>query len=347
MAYKVAVVEWVPEEDGLPQVIYHELNSLGYDPVYFPQDEEIPTDVDVILSFGPYGDFLEIGRKLAQLPSEKRPVWAHWNTEGLPDLLMPWVFVRYFGALRSYIGRLVINEDKRSKFLRKKLLVPWYNRALRYRYVGDYYYTYGKGLLGVFSDSSAIYAQIHRHHGLPTVVAPWGGTSLWSDDLNLERDLDVLWIGQRGSSRRSRMLDQVRGELRKFGVEIYVADNLENPFIFGKERTEYLNRAKVTLNLTRTWFDDNFSRFSMAAPNRSLIITEPLLPHCPEYIAGKHFVSAQKEKLAETILYYLENDQERLRITDNAYQLVTTELTFYNSIKKIMDAVCEVIGKKN
>lgn len=339
MQFQVAIIEWISEECGLSQVISNELIRLGYSPICISHEEEIPQDVEVIISFGPYGDFLKIGRKISGLQTHKRPIWAHWNTEGMPGLLLPWVFVRYLGALRSYIGRLIINNDKRSQFLHKKLLAPWKNRALRYRYVGDYYYAYRKGWLNVFSDSSVIYAQIHRHHGLPTVFAPWGATPLWYNDLNLERDLDVLWIGQHGSRRRSRILDQVREELSKFGVEVYIADNRENPFIFGMERTEYLNRAKITLNLTRTWFDDNYSRFSMAVPNKSLIVSEPLLPHCPGYIAGKHYVSAPINKLAETIMYYLENDDARTRITNNGYQLVTTKLVFQNSIKKIMDEV--------
>ena len=347
MKLKVAVIEWISEECGLSQVISDELSGLGHSPIYFPHEEEIPQDVDMIFSFGPYGDFLEIGRKISRLPNRKRPLWAHWNTEGMPDLLIPWLFVRYLGALRSYIGRLTLNKNQSFQFLGKNLLVPWKNRVLRYRYIGDYYYAYRKGWLSVFSDSSAIYAQLHRHHGLPTIAAPWGATPLWYNDLNLNRDLDVLWIGQRGSKRRSRLLDDVREELRKYGVEVYVADNVENPFIFGKERTEYLNRAKITLNLTRTWYDDNFSRFAMAAPNNSLIISEPLLPHCPGYIPDKHYVSVPKNKLAETIMYYLENDDERIHVTNNAYQLVTTELTFQNSIKKIMNEVRRVWEKED
>jgi hypothetical protein len=193
--------------------------------------------------------------------------------------------------------------------------------------------------LNVFADSSVIYAQLHRQHGLPTVVAPWGATLRWYADLGLKRDIDVLWMGQRGSRRRGKLLDRIRQELGSHGVEMRVADNQESPFIFGQERTEFLNRAKITLNLARTWYDDNYSRFAMAAPNRSLIVSEPLLPHCPQYEAGTHYVSAPADRIAEAIVYYLKNEDERLRIVENAYQLVTTALTFRNSIKTIMDAV--------
>jgi hypothetical protein len=116
---------------------------------------------------------------------------------------------------------------------------------------------------------------------------------------------------------------------------------VENPFIHNEERTRLLNRSKIVLNLTRTWYDDNFSRFAMAAPNRSLIVSEPLLPHCPQYQAGIHYVSAPIDRLTDTIVHYLEHEDERQIIVEDAYQLVTTELAFGNSVARMMKAVTE------
>jgi len=213
---------------------------------------------------------------------------------------------------------------------------------LRFRYVGDYYYAHRRGWLDIFADTSEIYAEIHRQHGLPTIVAHWGATSQWYKDLGLERDIDVLWMGTRGTKRRSVILDRVRSQLEANGVRMHVADGKENPFIFNNERIYYLNRSKITLNITRTWYDDNFSRIVLAAPNRSLVVSETILPHCSRLLAGTHYVAAPVETLAETILYYLDHEEERLRIIDNAYHLVTTKLVFRESIKSIMDAVSQV-----
>jgi hypothetical protein len=218
---------------------------------------------------------------------------------------------------------------------------------LRYRYIGDYYSASRHGLLSIFADSSAIYAGIHRKHGLPTTYFPWGSAPAWYEDLNLPRDIDVLWLGKRGSQRRSQLLDKLRDELTPHGVNFRVIDNIENPYVFGRERTVMLNRAKITLNITRTWFDDNFSRFSMAAPNRSLIVSEPMLPHCLEYKAGVHYVSAHIEELSATILHYLAAEDERRTIVDNAYRLLTEELTLVNSMDKVMqqaDAILQGEG---
>jgi hypothetical protein len=191
----------------------------------------------------------------------------------------------------------------------------------------------------MLADSSVIYAQLYNANGLPTIVAHWGSVSCWYANLEMERDIDVLWMGQLDTARRRNILANLRSRLAKRGVNLYVVDNKERPFVFGDERTLLLNRAKITLNITRTWYDDNFSRLALAAPNRSLVVSEPLLPHCPLFKPGVHYVSAAIDDLAETIVYYLQNDAERQRIVNGAYRLAMTDLRFGNSVKAIFTAV--------
>ena len=329
------------EIDGIPEVISAELDALGYQSVHFQIGSLIPEKAEVVFSFGPYGKFLTIPRQLAKMPPDQKPIFVHWNTEGIPDLRIPWKIMSSVAGWRSWLGRV---QDSRngSTSIPGRLLSLNESRILRFRYLGDYYYAHGRGWLDIFADTSEIYAEIHRRHGLPTIVAHWGATPQWHKDLGLERDIDVLWMGTRGTKRRSMILDRVRSKLDASGVRMHVADGKENPFIFGDERTYYLNRSKITLNITRTWYDDNYSRFALAAPNRSLIVSESVLPHCPSFIAGTHYVSVPVERLAEAILYYLDNEEEKSRIVDNAYDLVTTKLVFRESIKSIMDAVNQV-----
>jgi hypothetical protein len=215
----------------------------------------------------------------------------------------------------------------------------------RYRYHGDYEYAFRKGWLHVLSDTSHIYGQIRSKIGMPTLYAPWGASKRWYKDLGLDRDIDVLWMGTRGSQRRSNILDQVFKELRLKGLNVYIADNEENPFIFGEERTRHLNRAKITLNVTRTWYDDNFSRFTIACSNRSLIVSEPVLPHCTEFKENVHYVSAKIEDLANTIVYYLEHEEERRQIVENAYNLMMAELKFEKSLRKMFAAAQQHVAR--
>ncbi|MFO7539909.1 MAG: glycosyltransferase [Chloroflexota bacterium] len=338
-AYAIAVVKWY-EEDEIANAIHYELQQLGQRPFFFQANTAVPQQADIVFTFAPYGPFLPIVQQLARWPTAKRPLLLHWNTEGLPDLRLPWLLTRLVGSMRSWLERLKYRLDPTNNI--HPLFSHLESRVLRFRYVGDYYYAYNKGILNVFSDSSAVYSRLHSRHGLPTVFAPWGASPQWYTDLNLERDIDVLWMGNRHGRRRSQLLDRVREDLLKQGVDMYVADDRENPFIFGQERINFLNRAKITLNITRTWHDDNFSRFALAAPNRSLIVSEHLLPHCPAYEAGVHYAAASPAKLADTIIHYLRHPEARAEIVDKAYRLSTSQLTFNSSIKKLLQAATKL-----
>ncbi len=106
--------------------------------------------------------------------------------------------------------------------------------------------------------------------------------------------------------------------------------------MFGEERTILLNRTKIVLNILRKPWDDNSQRYFIAAPNRALIVTESTFPHTP-FLPGHHIVEVPLEKIASTICYYLEQEELRKEIVDNAYRLVMNDLTMENSIIKIMN----------
>jgi len=343
--YRVAVPEWV-EDDGIAKMIGFELEQLGYNPVPFFFDRNIPEDVDYLLTFGPYNRILPIWQNNARITPSRRPVVIHWNTEGMPDLRIPPKIIRTLGAMRSKIGRMGYSGSTFDHFLYSLRPVSHIDQSFkRYRYHGDYEYAYRKGWLHVLSDTSQIYSQIRTKIGIPTLYAPWGASQRWYGDLGLERDIDVLWIGKRGSQRRSRILDRVFKELRLKGLNVYIGDNEEHPFVFGQERTRHLNRAKITLNITRTWYDDNFSRFTMACSNRSLVVSEHLLPHCTEFKENVNYVSAKIEDLANTIVYYLEHEEERKQIVDNAFELMMSELRFEKSLRKMFAAAQQHITR--
>lgn len=325
--YRVALLEW-NEEDGIAEVIGDELANLGYTPLFMQSTQPIPREAAYLFTYGPYGELLPFLAQLENLPPSQRPISIHWNTEGVPDLRLPWQLVQILSTGRSWLAR-------QRPFPRLDVGMK------RFRYVGDLYHAYRQGWLHVVADSSQIYTRLRSEHGLPTLFAPWGATARWYEDMALERDIDVLWMGNRASRRRATILNTLRDELRAQGVNVYMADNEEKPFIFDETRTEFLNRAKITLNVTRTWFDDNFSRFALAAPNRSLIVSEQVLPHCPYFENGVHYVAAPVSQLRDTILYYLEHEAARQQIVDNCYELVTTKLTMRHSIQTMMQVAAE------
>jgi hypothetical protein len=337
--HRVAVVKWA-DDDGTADAIEDELVRLAHQPVCFRFDEEIPAGADVVFSFAPYGKLLQIPRQLATMPVEERPIWVHWNYESIPSLRLPWMLMSTMGTCRSWVGRLNDPNESGGRTLAGRPPFSWIDQRMhKYRFLGDNLYACRNGWMDVFVEASAVQAQLYRQHGVPAIFVPWGTSPNWYANLNLERDIDVLWMGKRRTKRRSALLDQVRKELAARGAGMYVADDMENPFIFGEMRTQFLNRAKITLNLLPTWHDVGFQfRFHIAAGNRSFVVSESTLPHSPAIEAGKHYASASAETLTETILHYLEHEAERYQIVENAYQLITTTLTLGHSVKTIMDA---------
>lgn len=320
-------------------MLCRELARLHHRPVPFRYGAPLPEGAEILLTFGPYGRLLPVWQAAAQVQQGRRPTVIHWNTEGMPDPRLPGPIMGRLGAQASRLARLGYSIRQRTNHQRvKSLLTRFELRMLRFRNLGDYQYAYRRGWLHRLADTSAVYAQLRNKLNQPTVYAPWGASCDWYSDLGLDRDIDVLWMGARGTRRRSRLLDQICHRLRSWGVRLHMADSIEQPFVFGENRTRLLNRSKITLNLTRTWYDDNFSRLALAAPNRSLIISEPLLPHSPEWQPGEHYVAAPIDALAETIMDYLHNGPNRQQITEAAYQLVTTRLSIEHTVRRLVQA---------
>jgi hypothetical protein len=169
-------------------------------------------------------------------------------------------------------------------------------------------------------------------------VAYVGSHPDWYDNLELDRDIPVLWLGKIVSKRRRRLLDTVRQGLHTRGIDMHVVDGVENPYVFGRERNILLNRTVITLNLLREEYDDNSLRYFLAAPNRALIVSEPTLPHTP-FMPNVHLVEAPAERIPDTIAYYLANEQARMKIVEAAYQLTTQCLTMENAVDQILQRV--------
>jgi len=338
--YRIAIIKWSPS-DGISETFYKEFLSLNHKPCFFLYNAKIPNNVDIVLTYAPYGRLFPFYKQISEIPKENRPLMIHWHMENPPDLRFPMRFIKPLSLIRARIDRMNDSQHCRIRGLVK--LFPFSlinNKALKFRYSGEYHFAYERGLLDLLLTSSEIYYEYYQNFVPSIINIPWGTGKGWFDSLNIKRDIDVIWFGTRRTNRRSKLLDRIRLELYQNDINLYVADNIENPFIYGQQRTEFLNRANITLNLLPTWYDNAFPyRFHMAAGNRSLVITEPILPHCSQYKNEFHYISSPIDSLSNTIQYYIENEEERLRITDNAFQLVTKEMTLNNSIRSLLEAV--------
>lgn len=341
--YSVAVVKW-SKVDGIATAIHSALLELGHRPVCFRFDQELPEKVDAVFTFAPYGKLLDIPRKIASLPEQDRPLYIHWDTEGIPNPRIPWAILKVLGTCLAWVDRQIDANGPVSRYISRMPYGPrLLQRGFRIHLDGLYHFIWQNGWCDIFAEPSQIYARINSQRGLPTLFAPWGTYSEWYEDLDLERDIDVLWIGSRRNQKRFKAITWLRKELAASGYHMHIIDGVENPKIYDHERNVIFNRSKITLNILPAWYFNSFAfRFHLAAGNRSLVISEPILPHNPCYQPGVHYISAPLEDFVETISFYLEHEEERRQITENAYQLVTTQMTFTQSIKPFMDKVSEL-----
>jgi hypothetical protein len=327
---KIALSDW---SRGIGDAIFESLGILGHAPVYFSSSDNIPLDACVVFTFGPYGRLCDVINTLETQFGEHHPLYVHWSTQGMPDPRIPMAFTAYASAFLFYL-------EKYGVVIHKNLIN---DKFARFRYVGLYQYAYKKGIMQILADTSAIYCSKYKALGIPAIRIPYGSSPSWGQSLNLDRDIDVLWMGKMGTRRRAKLIEDIQSQLRRRGRSMLICDNVRHPFIFGRERIEYLNRSKITLNLTRTWYDDNSLRFLLTAPNKSLVISEKLLPHSPDWISGKHYVAVSTEEIPEAIEYYLEHREERDSIVHNAYDLVSDQLTMLSSMKKLNSYVQDLL----
>lgn len=340
MGCRVAVARW-SQEDGVALAIEREIEALGCHAFGFTVNELLPHEVDVVLTFAPYGRFGPLTRQLGRMPGSARPKWIHWSMECFPNLRIPWPFVSRVSIARSWIDARRVAEEGRSGPARRRLMASGFgDRLTRWRIVGDYLRALQTGLMTQLVESSSIHAEIYRAHGFDVPYVPWGMSSAWYADLDLERDIDVLWMGKRRTRRRSRILDHVREDLSRRGVEMHVIDGVERPFVHGEERIQVLNRAKVTLNILPRWYDTAFPfRFVHAAANGSQVVSEPVLSHCPEIEADVHYRVAHPDALVERIITSLRDPEPDRAIVSASRALVRDRLSLRESIGQLLEVI--------
>lgn len=331
--YKIGLAWWSPG-DEIGSSIASTLHDLGHQTVNFQAEEKLP-EAEIIFAFGPFGSLTPIVNQLDAYPAKNRPKFIWWITEQLPNPEIPEV-VRYPASIfRSSLDRACYVECKPKKWVKRPGTDWILDRGNRYRYYGDLYWLKKKNILSVLATPSQWVSDFLRPRGFDPVVACISSNPGREANLDLKRDIPVLWLGKVGSKRRERLLRRVRSELSERGIEMLVIDGVENPYVFGEERSQLLNRTKISLNLLREKWDDNSLRYYFTAENHVLNISEPTLPHSP-FKPGEHIVEAPVDQLTDTICYYLTQDEELRKITASAYKLVTRDLTLEISLTRIL-----------
>jgi hypothetical protein len=269
----------------------------------------------VLLIMGNANWYPSILTQLKALPTQKRPFVMIWHTEPLPP------------PKRSGMPKPRLHLREIAKIvLRDTRATDVYTNFLRLRSL------HRNGLPDLLVVSTQSRQEFLHSHDIPAHWVPIGyNPTLHGSPLRLNRDIDVLFLGARDIPRRRRSVRR----LTAAGIHLVEKGSWSDPDCWGEKRRELINRTKILLNLQRYAGDLSGVRMILGMANKALVVSEPTYRPAP-YVAGKHYVSVSMDEMPKMIRHFLDRDEERERITDDAYRHVSENVTMESSLRQIL-----------
>ena len=173
-----------------------------------------------------------------------------------------------------------------------------------------------------------------RHYGIDAEVVPVGWHPLWGQYQDKTRDIDIVFLGhrRRRGERRSSVLRSVQKKLASHGYSVTVVDRN----CYGQQRTDLLNRTKILLDVVRAPWELPGMRLLIGLSCGALVVSAGFSGDSSPYRNGTHFVAAANDTLADTLLYYLKNEDARRTIAAAGRSFVTQTLTLENTLRSLL-----------
>ena len=338
------------------------LSDAPYTVVLVHDGDEVALDAEVLLIIGDCQAYPEYARLLTA-KRDKRPVTILWMLDTLPPVS--------FTPKAADIGSRLATYNKSLLFLRthmkplvsaiplaarRKMGVAACSALLtglddelestsqgelkgldttsRYEILGRYEWmktNYEHGWLDHVVGNTRSKTDFLQKMEIPNSFIPFGYHPNMGEDIKVERDIDVLFLGELAYGRRKPIVENVMNGLSANGIEL----TIESGNCYGQKRNELLSRAKISLNVPRFNWDIPTIRLFMSIGCGSLVVSEHAGDSTP-FVSGKHFVQSTADELPDVIAYYVKHDDEREAITQNAHELITTEFTLRNAVHNIL-----------
>lgn len=273
---------------------------------------------DLVLLCGTPGYYPRLRRQLKAMPKATRPLVAALHSEPLPPPRASGL-PRWSSLSAVEIAKILLWDWRATDI---------YTNAFKLRRMMR------EGTIDLLFPMSAEKLVYLREQGYPGWHVPYGYHPSMGRPLGLERDVDVLFLGDTRPPRRRRLLAYLASQ----GVAVSVRGSWHDPALWGERRTRFLNRTRILVHLQRYPGKLAAKRFILAMANGVLVISEPVYEPAP-FVDGEHFVMTPVEQMSEKIRYYLHHPDERERITRAAHRLVTGELTLQRSLQGMLDVI--------
>jgi hypothetical protein len=252
--------------------------------------------------------------RIRRVPRSERPGVIVWHSEPLP-------FPRSSGLRLApmtvrEIGKVILRDRRVSD--------PHSNARHMRRLARE-------GIVDLLTVATRSYQAFLAEQGTPSELIPVGYHPIHGNLLDLERDIDVLFLGDLRVGRRKRILRRLRRE----GLDVQAVGNYSDRRYWGEGRTRLLNRTKITLNLPRHPGLLADLRLILGMAAGALVVSEPVYLPDP-YVPERHYVEAPLEEMAATVTSYLNDEEARQRVAQRGHDFVTQELTWKNSFAQLL-----------
>ncbi len=207
--------------------------------------------------------------------------------------------------------------------------IDLFSSCASYRYIKE---NVTENWIDLLVVSTAAKKVLLGNKNIQNIHIPIGYDRRWGRQMQSERDIDVLFFGNLYSSRRKKILKNVFEKLKKANITLKVVDS----HCYGSRRTELLNRTKIILDISRVPWDYAGLRFLMSMSCGALVVSETVVYPEP-YKPNVHFVHGPIEELPDLILYYLNDEIERNKITRSAHSFVTEKISMASMLEKIIN----------
>jgi len=178
---------------------------------------------------------------------------------------------------------------------------------------------------------------IRVNSGFDSVLLPFGVNDALYRPLNVVRDLDVVFIGQKFGNR-----EKCISSLRAKGIHVVTAGrNWPEGRITQGEMIELINRAKIVLNFSGSAGNEHLKhingRIFEVLATSSFLIAEYSSDLVNYFDIEKDLVTFTDEKqLISLVSYYLHNEEEREKISHSGYNTVKSKYSINKLLAPIL-----------
>lgn len=320
---------------SLPQNVAQGLGPYGFNVLTCTDGDPALLKSDIVLILGAIGSMRRTIPLLERNPNPRRIV-VMWVFEPLPARVMSKIRVRLASRLSPVQTGKAWTKPVLHLLTRPLdyvLHLPYRDLVSThmFRFLVDTFAMLDrgqrKGWLSHVITSTEEKRQYLESHGIDAQFLPVGQQSFFGKDMQMSRDIDVLFIGSLKSKRRRRQLDQLMSRLAAYGLTTYIPDGP----VWGEARTKLVNRAKVLLHIHNFEWDTPWMRWNLAAANGAAVASQPLSVPYPMQ-AGVDYLSAPIEDLAAAIRNLTQDESRRQQMVMACQATISEHMTAARSI---------------